>query len=364
MNFNGISNTKMDSKIKLYSLLFFILLTSSIEHIAMPLISKYFESVYFFVFVMTLQGCVFYFLMLVYYNGWNIKPKCPKINLITGSTNAIMSLCFVYSSSPTRTPVIIQSIFLGSCVIFSVIFTKYILKKKVTYEQKYTYSSIVLLCISVVISIVPMFNEDNFNKHTIFWMFGYLMAIICMSFDNIMQEKYMIITKDSSLSNKLNLSFYNSLVQFFMLFLLFPFDFAFGYNADPRASFAKGFYELFDNGFLLFIGLEFLVADFLILYLLSVKLNAISTNYNMIITNLTNQSVSLFFTIFPSLNSGVHSPFYVVIICIILNTVSIYLWIKGEKHDHDIQVPPVIPIIPDIPEYSEEKKLENTEEMV
>lgn len=334
MNFdNNFQNNIMTSKLKIYILMFFILITSSIQHIAIPLVSRYFESVYFFVLVMTFQGSIFYFLMLVYYNGWNIKPKCLKINLITGSTNAVMSMCFVYFSSPNRTPILIQSIFLGSCVIFSVIFTKYILKKNVSYEPKYAYSSLGILFISIIISIIPMFNSTEFEATSIFWMIGYLLAIILMSFDNIMQEKYMIITKDGSLSNKLNLSFYNSIVQIVVLIVLFPYDFLFGYNSDPTKSFINGFYNLFDNGFLLLIGLEFLVVDFLVLYLLSVKLNAISTNYNMIITNLTNQVVPLFFAIFPSLNNGVHPPIHIILICIAFNLVSVYLWVHSEKHE-------------------------------
>ncbi len=344
--------------------MFFILITSSIEHIAIPLVSRYFESVYFFVFMMTFQGSIFYFSMLVYYNGWNIKPKCPKINLITGSTNAIMSLCFVYCSSPNRTPILIQSIFLGSCVIFSVIFTKYVLNKKVVYERNYAYLSLAILGISIIISIIPIINSTEFEKNSVFWMFGYLLAIILMSFDNIMQEKYMIITNDGSLTNKLNLSFYNSVVQMFMLFILFPFDYLFGYNSDPRKAFIDGFGNLFNNGAGLFFALEFLVVDFLVLYLLSVKLNAISTNYNMIITNLTNQVVPLFFAIFPSLNNGVHSPIYIILICILLNLVSVYLWVHSEKHENPNQNSNENTEIPAIVYIYEEKKEEMQKEEV
>lgn len=72
--------------------------------------------------------------------------------------------------------------------------------------------------------------------------------------------------------------------------------------------------------------------DCLLLYFLSILLNSISTNYNLILTNITNQSVALFFIIFPYLNKGIKSNIYVTLVTLFLNIVSVILWIKGETN--------------------------------
>ena len=55
----------------------------------------------------------------------------------------------------------------------------------------------------------------------------------------------------------------------------------------------------------------------------------------MILTNITNQSVAIFFTIFPELNHGIQYPLAVTISSLVLNVLSVVLWIKGEKNYTD-----------------------------
>ena len=53
----------------------------------------------------------------------------------------------------------------------------------------------------------------------------------------------------------------------------------------------------------------------------------------MIVTNITNQSIAIFFTIFPKFNKGFHHSLYIIIICLSCSVVSVILWIFGEKNE-------------------------------
>src|SRR4029078_7535187 len=89
----------------------------------------------------------------------------------------------------------------------------------------------------------------------------------------------------------------------------------------------------FKGNLLGFILTQLFIFDCLFLFIISVYLNEISTNYNMILTNLTNQSVALFFTIFSNLNHGVHYPLSITILSMLCNIISVILWVKGESKE-------------------------------
>jgi len=115
------------------------------------------------------------------------------------------------------------------------------------------------------------------------------------------------------------------------LILLFWLEYIFGYSDSPLTTFLNSFKTFFTNFEQTFL-LELFIYDCLLLYVLSIHLNAISTNYNMILTNLTNQSVAIFFVIFPSLNNGIKHPVWIIMISLFFNIVSVCLWIRGEEN--------------------------------
>src|SRR3989304_2179216 len=91
-----------------------VIITGSIEHISLPLIVGYYPSLYFIIIVSSLHGSLNYGILLTIVSKCHItvmidiiKPQWKTV-LIAGSCNALMSLCFIYSTSPTRTPVVIQ----------------------------------------------------------------------------------------------------------------------------------------------------------------------------------------------------------------------------------------------------------------
>lgn len=321
------------------SLIIGIVITGSIEHITIPLFSTMYSSTYFILLMTSLEGLIifgslFIITIIINKNYDNIYPNNIILLMLTGITNGLMSLCLLYSANPIRTPVIIQSIFLGLTIFPSIIFTKYILNKNVTYIWHITLPSLIFLLASIGCSIAPIIQNKNFNITHIAWVGVYLLGVVLLSLTNILQEKYTTITNDT-FQNKLKLAFYGGIFQTIMVVCLFWVDLFFGYSDNAYDAWTN-----FTNSTLIFFtdmpkfGLvQLFVFDCLALFLLSIYLNKISTNYNMILTNLTNQSVAIFFSIFPNLNHGIKTSPVFVCISLFFNIISVVLWVKGENHN-------------------------------
>jgi hypothetical protein len=154
-----------------------------------------------------------------------------------------------------------------------------------------------------------------------------MVAVFFLAISNIMQEKYVPDTNDSSLKNRICLAFYTSVTQLIVLICLCWGDQFLGYNTNSFVIYTNSFFMFFAT-FTNWFTLELFIFDCLLLYFLTIWLNSMSPNYNMILTNLTNQSVAIFFSVFSSLNTGYKHPLYITIICLLLNCLSVCLWIK------------------------------------
>lgn len=332
-NINTIMNCIQ--KTKLISLIIGVLITGSFQHITIPLFVGMFPSLYFLLVLTAVEGLILYTLLLTFVlirsskeGAFWIPTGTGFIIMCVGATNAIMSICFIYAANPQRTPVVIQSIFLGLAIIPSVIFTKIILKKDNHYNLKYAVPSMICLFLSIVLAVLPLLQK---TVTPTFWIIMYMTGVIFLSLTNILQEKYVSMT-DGSFENKIKLALFSGLVQIITIFGLFWVDIFFGYSntlddaADAFIASILGFQGNLTGTLLT----QLFVLDCLILFIISIYLNEISTNYNMILTNLTNQSVALFFTIFPSLNHGAQYPLSITMLSMLCNIVSIILWVKAE----------------------------------
>ena len=261
------------------------------------------------------------------------QPQELLLLIKIGICGGLVAILFSYSANPKRTPVILQSIFLGLAIIPCAIFSKLILKKQVHYDKKYLIASIFVLLVSVIVATIPMFmnNQDSaFNN--ILWSGMYLFGVIFLGLSNVLQEKYIMLT-NTTFKNKIKMAFYTFLFSTLLLLILCWVDIVFGYENntnDAFKSFINSFYVFGTDGTKMLL-IQLFVLVMFVLVIVSIYLNAISTNYNMILTNVSNQVVALCFTIFPSLNSGIQYPLWVIIISLLLNIVSVVLWIKGES---------------------------------
>ena len=258
--------------------------------------------------------------------------------ILSGILNGLFMICLTYSSNPIRTPVVIQSVLLGLAIIPSAIFTRTILHKILIYSKKYIIISAILLFFAILFSTIPILNNtktNEFNNNNFLWMILYLLAIIFFSLTNILQEKY-ISNTNATFTNKIRFSFYCNGIQLIILLLLSWIDLLIGYNNSALSAnndFIASFYIYISDwqkNLLIHAFVLVLVASFIF----SISLNAISTNYNMILTNIINQSVAIFFTLFPNLNSGLHYPINITLMSLLCSITSAYFWFKSQSHNY------------------------------
>lgn len=344
--------------LKLVLLILGVLITASVQQITVPLFVSIYPSIYFLSVIITVECLVLYTVALTILNyisnkKLNSAPKCtkkcttladptiisklPLVSLV-GVSNAAMSMCFLYSANPIRTPILIQTIFLGLAILPSVLFTKVILNKNNKYEKKYCIPSIIFMVISICLAIIP-FVQYNINFSA--WILMYLGGVILMSLTNILQEKYTNETKgdNEKFIDKIRLAFYSRIFHTIFILCMCWMDIVFGYNDDGIAGAVNAFIESFNiyiGDLYYFFIIQVFVFSYFLLFIIAMYLNEISTNYNMVTTGLSNQSVTIFFTIFPHLNHGIKYPIFVVILNLYCNIASIFLWVKGETDESDM----------------------------
>lgn len=316
----------------------------SVSHISLPLVVETFESVYFVLSFTSVQGVIIYGFIVgtrslyksesnILFVLWSKFQTHWKIIIATGISNTFMSLFMAYSANPIRTPVVIQSVFLGLAILFSIGFSKVCISKEVEYNWPYVIISMALLFGSVGISIVPLVNLESNSEFNIGWIFMYLGGISMYSLTNVLQEKYIRDSEDDNLDNKFHLAFVSSLFQFYSMLSLVWLDVYIGYTSNAELAYLnfKSSLNLLGSDPKAFILFEVFVILWYLLFVIALFLNEISTNYTMILTNITNQSVALFFIMFPHLNNGISYPIYITLSSLGTSFLSVVFWIKAEK---------------------------------
>lgn len=298
-----------------------------------PIMTEQYESIYFILLMTTLQLCIITF--IAYTINKTHKPTTTnnRIPIIIGLFDATTSICMLYSSNPNRTPIIIQVILSNTTIIPSAFFTKYILKKHITYDYKYIISSLILLTISIILTVLTTSTTSTTSKytHSPFWTLMYFTSTICGSAYAIYQEKYMTHEKNTN-RNKLNLMLTSESTQILILLTLFWLEYLIGYTNSPYIAFKHSFtHFLKPTNFLL---MELLILIYILNYIIGINLNTISTNYNMISITIVGPLTILFFKIFTEFDSTSTSTYntFTILICSITSTI---LWIMGEKHEQN-----------------------------
>jgi len=310
-------------------LLVCITVKSTGQGIIIPILTLAYESLYFIAVCTSVQfvlifGCIF----VIITKGKIFLPPNKLSILLCGFFNGLMAITMIYAANPTRTPIIIQTVLAGLPIIPSFILRKIYLDKKTVYNKRYLVPSILLLIGSLCVLTIPTYK--TFNLTNIGWILCYLFGIICMSAYNVIQEKYIIDTKDNTFLNKITLVFYSRIAELMVIIAFCWLDIYLGYVDDGFQAFINSLY-FFGTNYKYALLLELFILLFVLSYILSVYLNSISTNYNMLTPAIANPLVALFFTIFDQFNPGIKYPIWVIIITIVLSTLSIILWIRGEK---------------------------------
>lgn len=321
--------------IKIYSLITSIIITSSIQGIIIPKLVTIYSSMYFLlVFIAFVFMCILFVAYIIIVRGI-YEVKNTKYIVYIGFYNTLESVCMIYSANPSRTPILIQTILVGLVIIPSALLTKFYLKKDIEYNYKILFTSIFLLILSLGISCIPLYSEWNWMS--IFWIALYSCGVISIACYNIMQEGTMTFENDFTTKHKISIIFCGSIVKLFFVLCCFGIEYLLGYGEDPKLSIFQDMLTFFENR-----NAKILLISFCFVYsttcILAVNLNSYSTNMNMISSSMVNVVVITYYSIFPPENS-IDYPIYIIVICMVLNIISIVLWHNGEKIK-DIEVIP------------------------
>lgn len=308
-----------------------ITLNGAFQSIVVPILDTHYKSIYFILLSSSSQFCLCFAIIYLVKVRNNIRrPRNLGTLIIAGIFNGLMSICLIYSSDPTRTPVILQSILSGIVILPSVIGTKLFLNKKVKYNGKYTIPSIVFLLMAIGISTIPLWHDWHWSSGI--WIVVFIAGTIFRSVFNIFQEKYFIDTQDTTLDNKITNVFYIRLTHLCVTVCFFWLEFFIGYSNNPWYDFVESMHTFVRNPIQMGL-LEGFVLSYIMLYMMGVWLNTISTNYNMITAVAATPANAVFFTIFPKLNPGIQYPIAVIIPSLFCAMASIVLWVKGESNE-------------------------------
>jgi len=343
----------MERVVKLVVLVFFVVVFGSTQHILLPLFAGNYPSVFFLLSLTSLLGSLLYTIILFFF-GFRLPEFWEqKYFILIAIVDSFMCFCFIYATDPEKTPVLFQSIMLGLTIFPNTLFSYIILSKSVRYDYKYIAVSI--FCLLVSISVASIGSLESISQMHI-GILVYFLGVVLLSLSNVLQEAYVrdklnsddavddfepgdVETRDlifsnlgekiQDLKNKVELATFTTLYQTLSVVLLYSILIFAG-----KGQLVESLEVLKQTDqYPLLIG--FVVACALC-FLASIYLNQISSNYNAILTNLTNQSVALFFVIFPSLNAGTKHSLIPTLFSIAFSVVSVIIWIsKGE-----INLPP------------------------
>lgn len=326
---------------KVVGLMTWVTITSSTMGILSPLLVTHFESEYFVVAATAIEFFVLFGIMFFTLVRDYKESLIWKHIIWLGIFNAYMAMSLLYASHPERTPPVMQSTLTGLAIIPSAIFRKLSFPDAPNYDMRFIGLSCLFLAGSLVAAAIPI--ADN-NKHASYWWsLIYLSGVCARSYYNIIQEKYVRETEYTpgspmndreKLENRIRLSFYSRIIMIMVIIPAFGLEWIDNKDYEPFTKFDHSFHEAFTN---LSHGgmLQGFIICYFFLFFSAIYLNAISTNYHMILTAICNPMVALFFTIFPDLNPGLHYPLWSVVASLGLSFVSVFLWMKGNKGHED-----------------------------
>lgn len=326
----------MNQKVAVVFLVSGIVIKNAIQGITIPIIAQYYESLNFILLSSSLQFLIIFgVLYLILSKG---KPKLPQYKttiLFCGIFNALMAMFLMYSANPMRTPIIMQTILAGIPVIPGFILRKFLVDRIVIYDKKYILGSLSLITISLGLSTIPL--TSNWNYHSIIWIIVFTFGIIFQSTYNVLQERYMKKVDDDSFLNKVTLIFYTRVIEFIILLSFSWIEIYVGYQSNPIMAFFESF-NRFLTDFVSMALLEGFVLAYLCSYLMSVYLNSISVNYNMLTPIISNPIVAMFYTIFKEYNNGIQYPIWLVLIILASSVAGLIVWIKGERNTNYLPI--------------------------
>ena len=318
----------MNTNLKISILVFFISIKSAAQAIIIPIIVDKIPSLAFIMIFTCVQFNLFFGIWHFILNRSQLLPNRSSMKkiILCGLFSGGMSVMMIYASSPTRAPIIMQLVLVGMAVLPSVLARKILINRIIVYNNKFIAISLLALIVSIIIASIPFFKD--IHMHNILWSLLYGGGVLCFCFYNVMQEKIMLDTNDYSLSNKITIIFFSKCIE--LIFVLAS-GFAIEHNQKPIITFYQSII-IFLTNWKITVALEIFVILYMAAFILFINLNAISTNYSMMVPTISNPLVMLFFTIFSSFNTGLHYPLWITIVSMATSIFGMVMWMFGEKN--------------------------------
>ncbi len=319
-----------------------IIIFTSVITVLTPMLVIFYESEFFLAFITSVEFVIIYFVLYIFFvktrtiSSFN---KNEKLLVLQSSVfNAYTTIAMVYSSHPSKTPPIMQSTLMGLSVIPSAIFRKYYSNINPNYNTKYIIISCMLLLVSVILSVIPMTTTGSTSS--IGWSLLYFSSICTKCYYSVIQEKFIKetetinFTQTQKLENRISMSFCSRILMTIIIIPFFSCEWIDHTGNQPFISFKNDFIDAFSN-----ISKGLLLQGFIICYFcvffMSLYVNAVSTNYNMILSATSVPSIALFYTFVPGMTYDVNYPIWTIILSITSIIASIYFWIKGDEQKNE-----------------------------
>jgi drug/metabolite transporter (DMT)-like permease len=196
------------------------------QYVALPLFIGSFDNSAGAYFILCWLGClfnaVFWSLTLVRLKQGVITKDMLQYTksrhwlfILQGFFNAINGVLIVYSSPLKRTPGSLQAILSSVASPFTVLFSKFILKKKYNSNQMI---GVFLNIMGIVVSLIPIFNNPELGETNFIWPLMFVVGQIPIVFLNILEEKvFEEFPKYDSIFMIAWVSFYQ-IISFLLLF--------------------------------------------------------------------------------------------------------------------------------------------------
>ena len=305
-----------------------VTLSTTIMAIMGPLLVSIYPSEYFVILCTTIEFLIIF--ALFHFSCRKLYIEKHNLIIQVGIFNAFMAIAILYSSGPDKTAPVMQSALSSIAVIPTAIIRYFSFEKKPEYDYLYVSLSSISLLISIILSAIPMTNDND----RLGWSILFFSGICARCYYNVLQEKYISetetieMTNRQRLANKVSLAFYSRIVMLAIIIPIFAFEWTTKKGNEPLNDLYKSLNIAFTSYFEGFV-LQGFVISYFCLFFLSMYLNAISTNYHMILMAIANPSVGLFYSIVPL--GFQQYPLWIIILSIFFATLATYFWTLADN---------------------------------
>jgi hypothetical protein len=320
---------------------FFIVLCNASFSILTPILSVYYQSLYFLlswiIFEIVLLLLLLFFILLKWTQSkpLTLTKHHHVLIIFSGFVSAVMNLSQTYSANPDRAPIFIQILLSGFSIILTMTLKRIYIKQSTVYNIKYICLSLFFLAVTISLSIYPLIQ--SFQLSQFLWILLYMFSILSLCSFAILQEKIYLLnstdTKIGILKNIMNVVYINVYcrsvnlaVQLCSIWI----EYILGYQTDNVINNIVNSFNMFIQLKSPFILLQVFVPLQVLGFISIVYVSCKSSTYNITVQSLSTPFVLLFFKVFSQFNTGKTYEWYIIIAILITSLLTTGLWLKGE----------------------------------